>query len=165
MLALKLLLLVIVAASVVAALLVVRHRRRLEGVQSGRLLELTAGGRTYYVPVEQACHQFAIASGDEKVVNSTDLVPEGHAGNLPLMVIRPNQTLVVKAVGGKLNCPGSVGGGRLLKGEAADDGSEARYTAHWMGNGHQGNGNSWITLTDADGNHTKLTFGYLITKA
>lgn len=165
MLVLKLFALFAVIAAV-GAYLVVRHRRLIaEGVQSGRLLELTAGGRTYCVPVEEACQQFGIATGDEKVVTSTDLLPDGQAGDLPLMVIRPNQTLVIKAVNGKLNCPGSVGGGRLLKGEASEDGSEARFTGHMFGKGHQGNGNSWITLTDADGNHTKLTFGYLITKA
>lgn len=128
-------------------------------------LELVADGKSYFVDVKEAERELGIASGDTKEITTAALKDDGDSGaELPLMAIRPHQTLVIKAVDGKLSCPGCVGGGRLLHGEAVKDGAEAHFKAHHWCPGAQGNGNAWIHLTDADGKSRKLCFGYLVTK-
>jgi hypothetical protein len=116
-----------------------------------------------FVDLAEAEREMGIATGDTKEVTSDDLAVD-YTTKMPLFAIRPHQTLVIKAVGGKLSGPGSVGGGRLLSGSVVNDGAEVHFTADKLFHNHQGTGNSWIHKTDADGQSLTLRFGYLITK-
>ncbi len=127
-------------------------------------LELVAEGKSHFVDLEEAQKMLGIAVGDTKEITTAELREEDAAGDLPLMAVRPHQTLVIKAVGGTLNCPGCLGAGRMLQGEVVKDGAEAHFKAHSFCKGAQGNGSAWIHLRDADGKSRKLCFGYLLTK-
>lgn len=131
------------------------------------MIELVAEGKSHFVPLADAERELGIASGNTKEVTSDALAiePENTSNpNRPVLVIRPHQTLIIKAVGGTLSCPGTVCGGAALRGEVVNAGTEAHYKPHWGRGMQQGEGNSWVVLTTPEGQHRRLAFSWILTK-